>query len=112
MMLFSSEKHRAHSQVLIEVLLDIMEEYYANNLEGYYNNLQMGLPVLYYEGRNNPPHLENWIEYFIRIMRLNAENIARQAQEATKGEQDKFKVDNLIEPLITKVTRFLSKRLY
>lgn len=72
-----------------------MEEYYANNLEGYYKNLQMGLPVLYYEGRNNPPHLENWIEYFIRIMRLNAENIANQAEEATKNERENLKFGNL-----------------
>jgi len=27
-----------------------MEEYYANNLDGYYKSLQMGLPALYYDG--------------------------------------------------------------
>lgn len=72
-----------------------MEEYYANNLDGYYKNLQMGLPDLYYDGRNKPPHLENWIEYFIRIMRFNAENIARQAEEATKNEQEKLELRDL-----------------
>lgn len=80
-----------------------MEEYYANNLEGYYKNLQMGLLVLYYEGRNKPPHLKNWIKYFIRIMRLNAENIARQTQEAT---QDKLKFGNLNKK-DTKMLRFV-----
>jgi len=72
-----------------------MEEYYANNLEGYYKSLQMGLPVLYYDGRNDPPHLENWLEFFIRIMRLNAENIGKQAEEATKSDQEKVKLGGL-----------------
>ena len=27
-----------------------MEEFYAWELEGYYKNIQMNLPVLYYEG--------------------------------------------------------------
>lgn len=72
-----------------------MEEFYASNLDGYYKNLQMGLPVLYYDGRNNPPHLENWIEYFIRIMRLNAENITTQAEEATKNEENKLELSHL-----------------
>jgi len=75
--------------------LNSMEEYYANDLDGYYRNLQMGLPVLYYDGRNKPPHLENWIEYFIRIMRFNAENIARQAEEVTISEQEKLELSDL-----------------
>ena len=83
-----------------------MEEYYANNLEEYYKNLQMGLPALYYDGRNNPPHLENWIEYFIRIMRLNAENIARQAEEATKNNQEKYEFGNLNKK-DTKMLRYM-----
>ncbi len=83
-----------------------MEEYYANNLEGYYKNLQMGLPVLYYNGRNNPPHVEYWIEYFIRIMRLNAENIARQAEEATKNDQEKLEFVNLNKK-DTKMLRYM-----
>ena len=59
------------------------EEYYMNDLEGYYNSLQMGLPALFYDGRENPPHLEVWIEYFCKIMSLNAENIYHQAKEAS-----------------------------
>lgn len=61
-----------------------MEEYYAMDLEGYYENLQMGLPILYYEGRNDPPHLEKWIEFFVRIMALNAEKIYEMAAEANE----------------------------
>lgn len=59
------------------------EEYYMSDLEGYYNSLQMGLPVLFYGGRENPPHLEIWLEYFCKIMSLNSENIYYQAKEAS-----------------------------
>jgi len=47
-----------------------LEEYFAYDPEEYYSSLQMGLPALYYEGRNNPPHPEIWIEYFLRMMLL------------------------------------------
>ncbi len=59
------------------------EEYYMSDLEGYYNSLQMGLPALFYAGRENPPHLEIWLEYFCKIMSLNSENIYYQAKEAS-----------------------------
>ena len=64
-----------------------MEEYYATDLDGYYNNLQQGLPPLYYEGRNDPPHLEIWIEFFVHIMALNAEKIFELAVEATPKDK-------------------------
>lgn len=59
-----------------------MEEYYASDLAGYYSNLQMGLSALYYEGRNDPPHLERWIEYFVHMMALNAQGIYEAAVAA------------------------------
>ena len=62
------------------------EEYYMSDLKGYYESLQMGLPPLFYDGRENPPHLEIWLEYFCRVMALNAENIYNQALEVTKKE--------------------------
>lgn len=60
------------------------EEYYMSDLAGYYESIQMGLPALFYSGRENPPHLEIWIEYFCKIMALNAEKIYEQALEASK----------------------------
>lgn len=60
------------------------EEYYMSDLEGYYSSIQMGLPSLFYDGRENPPHLEIWIEYFCKIMALNAEKIYEQAKEANE----------------------------
>ncbi|WP_027089419.1 Fic family protein [Thomasclavelia saccharogumia] len=60
------------------------EEYYMSDLDGYYSSLQMGLPVLYYDGRENPPHLEIWILYFCKIMAINAENIYLQSLAVSK----------------------------
>lgn len=72
-----------------------MEEYYAMDLEGYYENLQMGLPPLYYDGRNKPPHLEKWIEFFVRIMALNAEKIYEMAEKANEKEKPNSLVEGL-----------------
>ena len=64
------------------------EEYYMSDLNGYYESIQMGLPALFYSGRDNPPHLEIWIEYFCKIMSLNAEKIYEQALEASRKESN------------------------
>ena len=66
------------------------EEYYMSDLNGYYESIQMGLPALYYMGRENPPHLEIWIEYFCKIMYLNAEKVYEQALEASKKESNEL----------------------
>ncbi|MGN0635363.1 MAG: Fic family protein [Acutalibacteraceae bacterium] len=47
-----------------------LEEYFAYDCDAYYAALQMGLPALYYSGRDNPPHPEIWIEYFLRMVEL------------------------------------------
>ncbi len=36
----------------------------------YYESIQMGLPAQYYSGRENPPHPEIWINYFLRMVKL------------------------------------------
>ena len=64
------------------------EEYYMSDLNGYYESIQMGLPALFYAGRENPPHLEIWIEYFCKIMVLNAEKVYEQALEVSKKESN------------------------
>ncbi|RNB85230.1 Fic family protein [Brevibacillus panacihumi] len=57
-----------------------MEEYYVSDLQGYYAKLQMNLPVLYYNGRNDPPDLAPWLEYFVLIMERAFQKVARIAQ--------------------------------
>ncbi|MCF0145517.1 MAG: Fic family protein [Eubacterium sp.] len=50
-----------------------LEEYFAYDPDEYYRSLQMGLPALYYSGRENPPHPEIWFTYFLRMMVLYSE---------------------------------------
>jgi Fic family protein len=71
-----------------------MEEYYFADLSGYYKNIQMGLPALYYNGRNNPQTLSPWIEYFTRIMAYAFEQVAISAHKNSKS---------LIHPIIGKL---------
>ena len=51
-------------------LLDELVEYFAYDIDEYYESIQMGLPSLYYSGRENPPHPEIWIHYFLRMVKL------------------------------------------
>ena len=52
-----------------------LEEYFAYDIEEYYECIQMGLPVLYYLGRENPPHPEIWINYFLRMVQLYSNKV-------------------------------------
>lgn len=65
-----------------------VEEYYAKNLQRYYDSLQMGLPVNYYEGRNSP-NLTPWITFFLTTMNKAFENIAESStrlHDASEGK--------------------------
>ena len=44
-------------------------------MEEYYNSIQMGLPAFYDSGRNNPPHPEIWINYFLRMVLLYSNKV-------------------------------------
>lgn len=61
-----------------------LEEYFAYDADEYYRSLQMGLPALYYAGRDNPPHPETWINYFLRMMELYSKKVCElsKASEA------------------------------
>ena len=61
-----------------------LEEYFAYDPDEYYESLQMGLPPLYYSGRENPPHPEIWINYFLRMMEL----YSKKVYELSKGAQE------------------------
>lgn len=62
-----------------------LEEYFAYDVEEYYESIQMGLPALYYSGRDNPPHPEVWILYFLRMVRLYSEKVF-ELQNSSKTE--------------------------
>lgn len=56
-----------------------LEEHYTANLAAYYRNLQMGLPVDYYGGRNDPEHTR-WLEYFVGTMADAADALRKRAE--------------------------------
>lgn len=60
-----------------------LEEYFAYDPDEYYASLQMGLPALYYSGRENPPHPEIWVNYFLRMVEL----YSRKVCELSKGAE-------------------------
>lgn len=65
-----------------------LEEYMSYDIDEYYGSIQMNLPVLYYDGRNNPPHPEIWIHYFLRIFSLYASKVLSIALKETSNNED------------------------
>ena len=63
-----------------------LEEYFAYDSDEYYASLQMGLPPLYYSGRDNPPHPEIWINYFLRMVELYSSKVCELAENAGRDE--------------------------
>ena len=58
-----------------------LEEYFAYDADEYYQSLQMGLPALYYSGRENPPHPEIWFDYFLRMVELYSTKVCEISEE-------------------------------
>ena len=79
-----------------------IEEYFAYDIEEYYRSIQMNLPVLYYEGRDNPPHPEIWINYYLKVMSLYTNKVISVAKEASEN-----KTINIINNLSYKPNKFL-----
>lgn len=88
-----------------------LEEYFAYDPDEYYASLQMGLPALYYFGRENPPHPEIWINYFLRMMELYSKKVCELSIESTEDA-----LAGSLSYLNTKEKEFLKflleKRLY
>lgn len=59
-----------------------LEEYFAYDADEYYKSLQMGLPALYYLGRENPPHPEIWVNYFLRMVELYSGKVREISNES------------------------------
>ena len=88
-----------------------LEEYFAYDPDEYYSSLQMGLPALYYSGRENPPHPEIWINYFLRMVELYSKKVCELSLSSAADE-----LDSALSHLNTKEKEFLSfllnKRIY
>ena len=63
-----------------------LEEYFAYDVDEYYGSLQMGLPALYYSGRDNPPHPGIWINYFLRMVLLYSDKV-RELSDASSADE-------------------------
>lgn len=61
------------------------EEYFNADRERYYQNLQMGLPVNFYEGRHDPDHTP-WILYFVETMARAADELQAKAKSLYQRE--------------------------
>ncbi len=62
-----------------------LEEYFAYDIDEYYESIQMGLPELYYSGRDNPPHPEIWVIYFLRMVKLYSGKVC-DLQRSSNGD--------------------------
>ena len=62
-----------------------LEEYFAYDIDEYYDSIQMGLPALYYSGRDNPPHPEIWVNYFLCMVLLYSNKVC-ELSESSNGE--------------------------
>lgn len=63
-----------------------LEEYFAYDVDEYYSSLQMNLPPLYYDGRDNPPHPEIWVNYFLRMVELHAKKVVELTRTTVKEQ--------------------------
>ena len=63
-----------------------LEEYFAYDIEEYYSSIQMGLPALYYSGRDNPPNPEIWINYFLRMVLLYSNKVCELSMSSSGKE--------------------------
>ena len=61
-----------------------LEEYFAYDINAYYASLQMGLPALYYSGRNDPPHPEIWLRYFLRMVLLYSNKVCELSESSNE----------------------------
>lgn len=91
-----------------------LEEYFAYNIDEYYSSLQMGLPALYYDGRENPPNPEIWINYFLRMVELYSKKVCELSSSAKNDQladsishlnvKEKIFLLNLLKSKITTFT--------
>ena len=71
-----------------------LEEYFSYDLEEYNSSLQMGLPIVYYDGRDNPPHPEIWINYYIKVFSLYANKVTTIATNSV-NDNEKERLNHL-----------------
>ncbi|MEI8054886.1 MAG: Fic family protein [bacterium] len=80
-----------------------LEEYYARNLDAYYEAISVGNSHNYYMGRAEA-NITKWIEYFVEGMAIACENVLRRMAEANiKGSHDQGMLIRKLDPKQRKV---------
>ena len=91
-----------------------LEEYFAYDIQEYYASIQMGLPTNYYFGRNDPPHPEIWINYFLKMVLLYSGRVCEFSKSSDSEELEnslsylKVREKELLLVLIKKYKRDFS----
>ena len=80
-----------------------LEEYYARNLNAYYEAISVGPSHNYYEGRADAD-ITQWIEYFIGGMAVACENVVKHMQRsAVRNEHNYEHIMRTLDPKKRKV---------
>ena len=82
-----------------------LEEFYAEDLGGYYDALVIAPHHNYYFGRNTA-EITTWLDYFLRGMAVVFERVANEVKKQARGTVDESTV-NLLRPLDHRARRVL-----
>ena len=65
-----------------------LEEYMSYDINEYYDSIQMGLPISFYDGRNNPPKSEIWLKYYLKIFKLYSSKVLLIANKEIENNEE------------------------
>lgn len=82
-----------------------LEEFYAEDLEGYYDALVTHPNHNYYFGRDKAD-ITPWIDYFLKGMSVVFERVAEEVERNSDGEKDDENIE-LLRPLNHRARRIL-----
>lgn len=75
-----------------------LEEYYARNLDAYYEAISIGESHNYYMGRAQAD-ITKWVEYFVEGMAVSFENVLKRMDEAeAQGSPDQSALIRKLDP--------------
>lgn len=89
-----------------------LEEYYARNLQAYYNALDVGNDEDYYEGHRATADLTGFLEYFVEGMADSFDKVRQSAEKAQRsGDMDQSPILRNLSPKQRQVLKlFLSSQ--
>ncbi|MFA7335424.1 MAG: Fic family protein [Candidatus Obscuribacterales bacterium] len=86
-----------------------LEEYYARNLDAYYNAISIGPSHNYYIGRAEAD-ITKWIEYFVDGVAVSCENVLKRMVEAeAEGSPDQSALLRKLDPRQRKAIELFQK---